>query len=325
MSLNVRANRERRPEPGASAVGAKRFKQVLDGSGTVPDPTPGLPLAVRPTHNQQVGVKAIRFGATVIMEVAASPGVLQVRAPAPGTDEVLCYFVRDSPVTIDGRTQGLITSQPGSCWLGSGLASFSAYWSPPGRVIVAKIPRQVLVDFGIAAGTQPTAFRQDSALLAPVAQFLESLVQDNATASNVAAYFMEKLVHEMLGGLFLEHHGAGQGGRKPALYDRAMAFIAASAGDPTLTPQLLAQEFNVSLRQLQREFHKRGVAVAEQIRQGRIDLALRLLTDPAYAVLSLEQVAANSGFASLGHLRRTLQAAGYGSPRDVRSLGGPAA
>lgn len=307
-------------------MGASRYRGAINVDGE--DMTNGYTdfalrssLSVQGTPEQHLQFAGVNFGKTSVLHISATPGLTVVRPMGQSHDNLVCLFVQGDEVGIDPGTGVPVKAAPGSCWSGVGLAELGLAWRTNGRILVATLPLQVLRDFGLLPSSGLTQLRAGSALLSPTTDFLRSIVDDSIGISSVAAYFMEKLIHEMVGGLFLDNHGAGPSGRKPTIYHRAISYIAASAGDPTLTPDALSQELNVSLRQLQREFQKRNTSVAERIRQTRIDMALRILTDTSLAMLSLDQVAAHSGFTSSGHLRRTLRGVGISSPRHIRAVG----
>lgn len=267
-------------------------------------------------------VSGVDFGATSVMRVTAASGPAAGPALQQDRSGLICVFIEDGNAVLHAGARTSVTAGAGSCWTCGGPDQLTIDWSQDSKAVIAIVPHQVVRDFGLAPATGLILMPAASTLLEPTRGFLNSMSASRDKISSVAAYFMEKLVHEMIGGLFLEASAAEAGGTKrPTLYHQAMALITASAGDQALTPESLARDLNVSLRHLQRDFQKRNESVADRIRQTRVDLAVRLLTDPAMAVLSLEEVAAHSGFTSLGHLRRTLHSVGAGTPRDIRAFG----
>ncbi|WP_219844083.1 helix-turn-helix domain-containing protein [Arthrobacter sp. MYb227] len=191
------------------------------------------------------------------------------------------------------------------------------------QIIAVRLPAQVLSEFGISDSAQLLQLRYDDGLVGPTRAFLESTLNLDSQLPSVSRYFLEKLVHEMVGGIILENMGVSKSGTtRRSLFEQSIAYIAATTGDPELTPLKLATELSVSLRQLQREFKRQGLTIASSIKQNRIDLAVRLLQDPKFMVLSIEKIAEHSGFTSLVQLRRALQAAGLGNPTDLRVSSG---
>lgn len=279
-------------------------------------------IFVPPSGNYSLEVIGKDFGTSNIALARVVPGSTSAKALQTCPSGLICIFITEGSATCVDGSGNVLTVSAGSCWVYGGASDVRITWEQDCQGITAIVPHQVVRDFGLMPPTAFKALPVGSSLLEPARNFMHSVVTSTAQISSVAAYFFEKLIHEMIGGLFLEDSGVVAGGSKrPTLYHQARALITASAGDPALTSASLARDLNVSLRHLQREFQKRNESVAEAIRQCRVDLAVRLLTDPAFTVLSLDQVAAQSGFSSLGHLRRTLQATGAGTPRDIRAFG----
>ncbi|WP_280818906.1 helix-turn-helix domain-containing protein [Methylobacterium platani] len=79
---------------------------------------------------------------------------------------------------------------------------------------------------------------------------------------------------------------------------RAKAYVSANLSDPTLDPARIAAAVGVSLPHLQHLFHERGRDVPDWLRQRRLALAARRLTDPRYAHLSIAALAERCGFPS---------------------------
>ncbi|MEE2523990.1 helix-turn-helix domain-containing protein [Pseudarthrobacter sp. J75] len=307
-------------------MGATRFNGVVGSqparqSGST-DLRPPQAFSMFPGEGYHLRVAGVDFGTTSVMSVSVEHGFLPGRPLQQHRSGLVCTFMLEGEVIFDDGANNPVTVTPGSCWTYGGSSDVKVTWGSSGRAVVAVVPHQVVRDFGLVPPGGFTLFPAGSTLLEPTRNFISAVAASTEKISSVAAYFMEKLVHEMIGGLFLEDSTVVAGGsNRPTLYHQAMALITASAGDRALTPESLARDLNVSLRHLQRDFQKRNDSVAERIRQTRVDLAVRLLTDPAMAVLTLDQIADHSGFASLGHLRRTLHSLGAGTPRDIRAFG----
>jgi transcriptional regulator GlxA family with amidase domain len=124
----------------------------------------------------------------------------------------------------------------------------------------------------------------------------------------------------MAASLLLESRGAGGlASPAPGLLDRAMAQIAAYRTDQSLTPTVLAQTLNISMRQLQRIFSAIGSTPSREIRRHRADLASSMLKNPAFSVLNITQIAHHSGFTDAADLRRAFEALGYCTPSQLRA------
>ncbi|GAA2239548.1 helix-turn-helix domain-containing protein [Herbiconiux moechotypicola] len=174
----------------------------------------------------------------------------------------------------------------------------------------------------LGAGSRTTTVR-NSAVLGPVKRFLAGVMDGGDDhLERIQTYFLEKLMWEMVASLLLESRGAGDlATPAPGMLDRAMAQIAAYRTDQSLTPTVLAQSLNVSMRQLQRLFSGIGSTPSREIRRQRADLAVSMLKNPAFRVLNITQIAQHSGFADAADLRRAFESLGYCTPSRLRAQG----
>ena len=94
------------------------------------------------------------------------------------------------------------------------------------------------------------------------------------------------LHHESLG------YGADSGELRGSVYARALTLIRAHHHDPTLSPTVIAERLQLSLRSLQRAFAAHDTTVAFQIRRLRAHRAAVLLQEPAYTRTTVAEIAA---------------------------------
>lgn len=160
---------------------------------------------------------------------------------------------------------------------------------------------------------------RSAVLLLPVAAFAARVLQEPMERpSSVSRYYVERLLHEMLQGLLVDASRLGALQQTPEPFQCAMAVIAARHADPELSAASIADEANLSLRQLEREFRKNGTTIRREIRRARIDQAGRMLRDPRYDALSVDQVAQFVGFSGGSSLARAMAASGMPSPTTAR-------
>ncbi|QXQ09655.1 helix-turn-helix domain-containing protein [Paeniglutamicibacter sp. Y32M11] len=183
-----------------------------------------------------------------------------------------------------------------------------------------RIPIQTIKEFGLCCTFEIIGTGNPSVLARAARDFVASIIVQKSDLSSISSYFIENLLQEMISGIILENNGntVNQNSRK-SIYDQAMSFIAASANDPELNTANLARELSISVRQLQREFKKNNLTVAQTIKNQRIDLATRLLSNSKMNVLSLDEVATFSGFTSLIQMRRALSERGLRHPTRIRA------
>lgn len=86
---------------------------------------------------------------------------------------------------------------------------------------------------------------------------------------------------------------------------RIRAWIAQHAHDPALSPQTVAQTFDISRRTLYNLFLAMNTTPRAYIQAARLALASQQLLRPELAHLSVSQVAESSGFTSAAHFSRS--------------------
>ena len=86
-----------------------------------------------------------------------------------------------------------------------------------------------------------------------------------------------------------------------------------------LTPSRLAVHFGVSTRTLHRFFEGEEVSVRGWIAASRLDLALKMLQEPAYAQMTLEEIARECGYGSALAMRRAVLLRLGITPSQLRS------
>lgn len=110
----------------------------------------------------------------------------------------------------------------------------------------------------------------------------------------------------------------GHGGERRAELRRIMRFIDERLGDPSLTPQSVAEAHFISLRSLYKLFDESGTTVAAWIRQRRLDRARADLLDAALSNLPVGQIATRYGLPDAAHFSRLFRAAFGVSPSQLR-------
>lgn len=272
-------------------------------------------------QGQQFAATGIDFGETTVAMFTVTKGVMSAGATSRSAESLVMFFLLSGKMRlVDEDAESDIAFSDGDICLFGMDTNFGIHVDEEAKFLSVSLPTQVIAHFG--QNQYPALGHLDSnaSMVAPTLAFLKAAVEAEGDIASVAAYFMENLVHEMVGGILLEDFGAIIGGTtRPSVFKQALAYIAATAGNSELTPQTLADELSVSVRQLQREFKQQGLTVSETIKRQRVELAVQLLKDPRLEVLSLEKIAEHAGFTSLIQLRRALGEANLGHPSRLRS------
>lgn len=238
------------------------------------------------------------------------------RSPAEVVDIV---FVEDGELDVGDLAEqrapaGSIIIAPS--WVPRRLR-FVDGWS----AIVVRVGRTAVEAFAPRLPDAIGVFTERSTFDRAVHAFVAELEQGPKSLSRLERYATEQLLTEMAGSLLLDRFGGGWSTGSPteALRDRATAVIAQSRADPTLNAEAVARAVQSSLRRVQAAFAEVDNSLSAEIRRQRARLAKSLLTDSRFDVLSIEQVAEQSGFGTTMSLRRAL-AELYGTgPRELRA------
>lgn len=260
----------------------------------------------------------VRFGETELSVLDIPAGGTPLRKICrTATPSVELVIPVDATIVVRGENREDLALRPDQAVYLVGARRYAVYSSRRCTALAVAMPTAALEEYTGSAGSLGTI--QESAVLAPTKKFLLGTLENTHSLERLSAYFLEKLVLEMVASLLLESRGAGSMAAPSAgLLDRAMSQIAGYRTDRELTPARLAHDLNISMRQLQRLFSAIGSTPSREIRRQRADLAVSMLTNPAFRVLNVSQVAQHSGFADASELRRAFESMGYSTPSEIR-------
>ncbi|MFF0281672.1 helix-turn-helix domain-containing protein [Rhodococcus aetherivorans] len=260
-------------------------------------------------------------GAISVGRVQMSPHRALAGVVEDGEVANLFLMLTGERVVDDGTTRVHVKS--GRIVLQVGWNRYEAADADGSDLLLVRIPRHRLeergldleetaVTFGPAKPTMST-----HALNAVGMAMLRERGRHNTTAAprgveNALIELVVGLHHESLG------YGADSGELCGSAYTRALTLVRAHHSDPRLTPTVIAERLQISLRSLQRAFAAHDTTVASQIRRLRAHRAAVLLQEPAYARTTVAEIAAIAGFASSAELRRALRAVRGVSPSELR-------
>lgn len=197
-------------------------------------------------------------------------------------------------------------------------ADVTIEWSRSNEVVAVWVPVETLRDFVHGGPLRPLVLQPTPMVLAFRA-FTLAIARNAEDTTSISRYAIERLLAEMVFGTLLELYSADLPERgQPPLVDRARSAMLLHREDPQFTIAELATELHVSLRHLQRAFAKVGTTPGDALRRLRVEFAESLLRNTDYTVLTIEEIAAHSGFSSALQLRRALRAEGMPSPTMIR-------
>jgi AraC-like DNA-binding protein len=238
-------------------------------------------------------------------------------APVPGATDVVIVFPMAGSCTVDAapvQRRGVTTAV-----VLHGERRATLRWSDVAHCVVVTVPQTALEELGADIRSLPWT-TDDGVLVRSTRAFFHSAVERPRDETALSSYLMEKLTVEMVFGIVLEQDAASTLSEKStSVVDRARTILLLRRGDPEFTPEALAEELHISLRQLQREFAKHGEALGSLLRRLRVELAESLLRNPEYAPLSVPDVARYAGFGSASAMRRAFAEQGLPNPLRLRA------
>lgn len=260
----------------------------------------------------------MEFGSILVQTHLLEPsGTVRVG----GADELQLIAVRQGSLSL--------VSSVGACPLRAGEAVLSlaevfceAEDDASAEIMTVTGPGELARDMHESLTSSPQVLPGASALLAPTLAFaLRTLQPAGAGRSKLGDYYIERLLQEMMQGLLTDTSPTE---RTPRLrqdpYRQAVAVLAAQFTDAELTSDGVAEAVNLSRRQLEREFSKRGTTIRGELRRLRVERAVSMLGDADYALLTVDQVARHVGFSGASSLARAMAQEGYHAPSKLRAL-----
>lgn len=104
-----------------------------------------------------------------------------------------------------------------------------------------------------------------------------------------------------------------------SLCSQAQQLIRQSLNEPNLSPVSLANQMNISVRQLYRLFEEQGDSVCRFIQRSRLNRSAADLSNPRLRNESITDIAFKWGFTDSAHFSRTFKKHFDQSPRDYRA------
>lgn len=227
-----------------------------------------------------------------------------------GAEEPYAAVLFSTSATPDGTDQPFMLFVPP----GQGI---TLTWPPASEIVAVWISLQDLRAFITEPPLRPVALHPT-----PITQALRAFTITVSRAPGNTAlsrYAIERLLAEMLFVALVEARPESLSERAQAsLVNRAQSIMLLHREDPGFTVADVASELHVSLRNLQRAFAKSGKSPSHALRSLRLGLAEAMLRNSDYDMLTIDDIAAHSGFSNGAQLRRALVAEGRPLPKHLR-------
>ncbi|VXB73583.1 hypothetical protein MICRO8M_50117 [Microbacterium sp. 8M] len=243
-------------------------------------------------------------------------GRRSVRSIAVGRGRVVFFVSHDGvvDVSLEGRRITAVGGQ-GVVVTGPSLARISAADGAQSTVIDAP---------SVALSATPIPHRallliESSTVVRPANDFVRALLAGRHAVPQRARAHLESALVALVDAAITS--SAAEKVQASSSLDRALSLIEKRYSDPALSAQAIADDVNVSLRQLERDFAALGRTIRQEIRRMRVLKAVALLRDPAAARLSVSSIAEQVGLSNGSSLARAMAAEGLASPRQHRATG----
>lgn len=197
---------------------------------------------------------------------------------------------------------------------------YTLVMSEGARTAVLMLPRSfVTIPHDSVREVTATRFRGDEGVASMVSAFLSSVVchlEEFATPAGhrLSRHIVDLVSTMLLGGFDHEEIATSRG----ALMPRVCEFIESRLADPELSLGSVAAAHFVSTRHLQALFQRERTTITTWIRERRLEMCRRDLSDPFLTGESVASIAARWGFAEPSHFSRAFKARFGCSPRAFR-------
>lgn len=212
---------------------------------------------------------------------------------------------------------GCLTLAPGDLVLYDTRRPYLFGFTGPMRQLLLDIPRSIFTErYDVSEESLPLLLGKYPDERALLRSELAALTRMTVTRQVEDLQRFQDRTLDVLGGL-----AAGMDAVSAGSHLRlagAKTYVDRQLANPTLSVDRVAAVAGVSARQLTRLFESEGTTPARYIAERRLQRAREQLCDPAYAALTIADVAHRWGFASHAHFTRAFRRAFGEAPRDVR-------
>lgn len=255
----------------------------------------------------------VSLGAFAVASESYPPHIV-VSARADDADQFCLLIVQSGELLaeFDGRSSRLVAGQGAFISAGAQLLITT---SAGGEILTIGVARDAFEDGLIADAVVLPVLRQKS-LLPAIAAFV-STVFAYPRVTGLSQHHFETLLRDMVRAVMTGEKSIS--GTSETVMEQALAVIWERHADRSLSPAAIADEVNLSLRHLEREFSVRQTTIRREIRRVRVEVAAVQLADPALEHYSVGQVAQRVGFSNGSSLARAMAAEAKPSPSRIRA------
>lgn len=152
-----------------------------------------------------------------------------------------------------------------------------------------------------------------------LSSFVANLVPRLARLPKPMAERAEANLLDLLGGVLNARGGTAVVARtKEQQVSRIKRFVGRALRERNLGPEMVASAFGVSTRYVHKLFAGEELTLNRYIRAERLEACRRMLADPAFADMSITEIAMYWGFYDLPHMSRCFRESFHVAPKEYR-------
>lgn len=266
-------------------------------------------------------VETADYGSICIARVSTSPITVSRRfrdvARIPDPPYLIKFQLRgESRWSQRGREVHL---RPGDFVIASTAEPYRLEFIGPYEMPVLTVPgsvmRELTADPERFLGKRMPA---ENACCGLLSSFVAGVVSRLARLPAPMAEKVETNILDLLGGVLNAHDGGAPARSRDDQMRQIRRFVASVLRDRRLGPDMVAQALGVSTRYIHKLFAGEELTLNRYIRAERLEACRRMVTNPAYADLSLTEIALHWGFYDLPHMSRCFRQTFGVSPKEFR-------
>jgi AraC-like DNA-binding protein len=284
---------------------------------------PPLRMSLSGTTEFSGRLRAAGTAELFLSEISASGHVIERRPEliSGSSQEYLklsLHLSGSSLIVQDGRE---LVLQPGDMTLYDTGRPYSMIHEHNVSFLVAMFPKEIVRGY-LTDSESLAGLRMDgnSGVGAMVAAYLQGLTGNLSSLSGPTGDRLSRIGLDLIGALLAEELSVmpAQGG-STVLLQRIYQYIEAHLQEPDLGPAEIAAAHYISVRYLHNLFRPRGHTVAAWIRSRRLERCRKDLRDPAFAHLSVSEIAGRWGMHDAGHFSKLFRSQYQQTPSTWRA------
>lgn len=256
----------------------------------------------------RAGQKIAALGDVQLFDMYTSPHTVTQHnvVPIPAQQALCKLSLQLSGTTLLAQDDRECLLQPGDLALYVAHRPYRLHFEHDQRSLIIQFPQELLhlVQNQISQVTA-VPIRDDSGLGKVAVPLFEQLALNLHLLQGPHALQLVRSALEMLVTvLFAAARGQDEDQPENPLFAQAVAFIDDHLHDPGLGPQMIADHFYVSLRQLHGKFAEEHLTVSSYIRHERIGRIRDDLANPAYRHETVQNISSRWGLTDASHVSK---------------------